>query len=131
VGDPIPVPDEVGPPPVGIRTRGGETCYLCDAFLREGDEVVRYFDETFWKHHYLYHAACWQNAALAAKAEHAQSAVVGVVMVMPDTECAACHGAIHVGDRIVRQAAGTAQTVGGERHGPQVFHADCHPQAAS
>lgn len=111
---------------VGIATRGGETCYLCELPVRAGDPAVFYYDAAFWETGFLYHERCWNEAELAAKQYGDDAVRHGAAIVLPEVTCARCGELVEVGDVVVRVRGGTR---GGETEGfsvlPRVLHERC------
>jgi len=113
----------------GICIRGGESCYLCELPLREGDAVVFYDDAAFWDQAVFYHGDCWADTDLGAKEFGGESIHPGTAMVLPEVKCERCGEPIEPGDAIVRVRGGAA--AGSEVSIlPRVFHAECFESGA-
>ncbi len=113
---------ESGPPTEperGVCIRDGVQCYICEHPVGDGDQIVLYHDDRFWEQSFAYHASCWSDADLGAKAYGAGTVIEGRALVLPEGRCAGCGEVVGVGVGAVRVAAG------GRRRIKLVYHTDC------
>lgn len=99
--------------------RAGAQCYLCERPIQDGDPVVVYHDTRFWEQALVYHATCWQDADLPAKA-YPDSVCEAPAFELPAAAgCPVCGEPIEDGDSVVRTCGAK------RRRGGKVYHGRC------